>query len=66
VKALADFLRKHRHRIVREQSVLEPRWDMTFGEQPPTTATIEVIDFDRLCEAIDEFGGDLIAGRRNG
>lgn len=55
VKGLADFLRSRRDRIVRQQAFLEPRWDHTFGAQPPSEVTVELVDFDSLMEQSKEF-----------
>ena len=56
---LANWLLDRREDIVREVQVLEPRWDPTYGAQPPAETTIEVVDFDKLCRAIDDFQVEL-------
>lgn len=53
--AFAAFLRDNKERVVRSKEVLVERWDPTYGQQDPGTETIEYVDFDALCEAMDEF-----------
>ena len=55
LKALSDFLRENRGRIVRTHAVLTEDWNPTYGMGDPRSVDIEVIDFDALCLAIDEF-----------
>ena len=52
---LAAFLRENRGRIVRTHTVLTEDWNPTYGLGDPRSVDIEVIDFDALCLAIDEF-----------
>ena len=55
LKALADFLRNNKERIVRTHAVLTEDWSPTYGLGDPRSVDIEVVDFDALCLAIDEF-----------
>ena len=52
---LAAFLRENRGRIVRTHAVLTEDWNPTYGMGDPRSVDIEVIDFDALCLAIDDF-----------
>ena len=52
---LGTFLRRRKDTIVTSKEVLEERWDPTYGLQDPRSTVIEVVDFDALCDAIDEF-----------
>ena len=55
LKALADFLRNNKEHIVRTHAVLTEDWNPTYGLGDPRSVDIEVVDFDALCLAIDEF-----------
>lgn len=55
LSAFAAFLRKNKERVVRSKDVLVENWNPTYGLQDPSTATIEYVDFDALCVAMDEF-----------
>lgn len=55
MKKFIEFLRNKRASIVREVKVLEPRWNPTYGQQDPSEMTLEVIDFDRLLEEMEDF-----------
>ena len=52
---LSDYLRHVKDMIVRKETVLVENWSPTYGEQDPSGITIDVIDFDALLNAIDEF-----------
>lgn len=52
---LAAFLRSNKQRLVQSRDLLVERWDPTYGAGDPAPETIECIDFDALCVAIDEF-----------
>lgn len=65
-KELGDFLRARRHKIVRMEESCYLPWDSTEGLQPASAKTIEVIDFDALCDAIDEFQAELRAEHMEG
>lgn len=54
LKALVAHLRDNRERLVREQQVIVQIYDPTFGLRTDSE-TIEVIDFDALCNEIDRF-----------
>lgn len=62
LKALVEFLRSRKDDIVSKRNVLEDGWDPTYGQQDPRTTTIEVVDFDALCNAIDEFSATFQRG----
>lgn len=55
IQGLAAWLNASRHRICRKITVLEPRWDPTYGQLDPAQTEIEVIDFDALLQEIDDF-----------
>jgi len=56
----ADFLLHKREDIVRTVKVQTPGyWSATYGESDPSSDEIEVIDFDQLVSAIDEFEKEL-------
>ena len=55
LQSLVAFLRSRKDEIVTDRKVLVEVYDPTYGLQDPSTETIEVVDFDRLCAAIDEF-----------
>ena len=55
LKTLSDFLRNNKERIVRTHAVLTEDWNPTYGLGDPRSVDIEVVDFDALCLAIDEF-----------
>lgn len=57
LEEFVKFLQERKDRIVQQRDVLVARWDPTYGAQDPGTETIEVVDFDELCAAIDEFAG---------
>lgn len=52
---LVYFLVDRRSQIVKEREVLVEVYDPTYGLQDPRSETIEIIDFDALLWAIDEF-----------
>lgn len=56
IKRLADYLKTRRNDIVESRSVLVEVYDPTYGLRDPTTETMDVVDFDKLCAAIDDFG----------
>ena len=56
---LVEHLRKQRDSIVVKKEVLVPRWSHTYGNQEPGSETIEYVDFDKLCSAIDHFSDQL-------
>lgn len=63
-EALLAFLREQRHRIVRRITVATPpTFDPTYGHGSPGSEDIEVVDFEALLDAIDEFGEQLRASR---
>ena len=55
ISRLAAFLRENRDRIVRTHAVLTEDWNPTYGLGDPRSVDIEVVDFDALCSAIDDF-----------
>ena len=55
MKRLVNFLRDQKYKFVRNQDVLVEVYDPTYGLQEPRSETIEVLDFDALLDAIDEF-----------
>lgn len=57
--ALARLIREHREYITRKVTVLEENYSPTYGPGEPHATEIEVIDIDRLLEAIDELGEEL-------
>ena len=59
MQGLARFLAEHRDCITRAVEVMQDRWDPTYGQMDPDSITIEVIDFDALCDAIDEFSKEF-------
>ena len=52
---LVAHLREHKSEITRYVEVLQENWDPTYGLQDPRSTTVEVIDFDALLGAIDDF-----------
>ena len=60
---LTGYLRSRRGDIVQQKEVLvEGYYDPTLGQSDPRTETIEVVDFDALCAAIDDFSNELEGG----
>ena len=55
IKALIKYLKDHKHEIVVERQLLEEVYDPTYGLQEPRAVPIEVVDFNALLRAIDEF-----------
>lgn len=64
ITQFVDFLRERRPHVVRKVDVLEERWSPTYGLLDPEVVSLEVIDFDALCGAIDEFSQTLQVGDR--
>lgn len=56
---IAAYLRECKNTFVREVEVRTPIWDHTYGYMDDSIETIEVVDFNRLLEAIDAFGEQL-------
>lgn len=54
LKALVQHLRDQQHRIVRQATVSSVMFDPTYGPQE-RNEEIDVVDFDRLLDEIDEF-----------
>ena len=60
VDALMSFLQERRYRITRSITVqTPPAFDPTYGPGEPGQCDIEVVDFDALMAAIDDFGRQL-------
>lgn len=55
VKALVDYLRAHKEDICDDKEVLVEDYSPTYGYSDPRVNTIEVVNFDKLCAAIEEF-----------
>ena len=56
LRQMVSYLWEQRSDIVKEKQVMvEGYFDPTYGLQDPRTETIEVIDFDALLNAIDDF-----------
>lgn len=60
-KKLAQHLRMRRNSITRTVTVDASYHDPTFGLQE-RTEDIEVVDFEALCQAIDEFAAEFDGG----
>lgn len=57
---LVEFLRTQKSKIVREHRVhAPPAWDPTYGNNEPSTETLEIVDFEALLDAIDEFHAEF-------
>lgn len=54
LKALLEHLRQNRDALVRDVDVRVETYDPTYGLQDDSR-TIEVIDFDQLLNAMDDF-----------
>lgn len=52
---LTEYLRSQRNYIVKTRELLAESWSPTYGPGQPSTETVEVVDFDALMNAIDEF-----------
>ena len=63
IAQFTEFLRERRSSIVRSATFLKEVYDPTYGLQDPCSETIEVIDFDALCEAMDDFSLTFKGGR---
>lgn len=55
LEQLPEFLRSRRSSIVKSRELLVENWDPTYGKQDPSVETVDVVDFDALMDAIDEF-----------
>ena len=55
LKSLVKELEVRRYDIIKTHEFLKENWDPTYGQQDPTTETVEVVDFDELLRVIDEF-----------
>ena len=55
LSALVHYLQEHRSGITRHVDVLQENYDPTYGLQDPRATTIEVIEFDALLSAMDDF-----------
>ena len=62
LKSLTRFLTDKRDQIVRTVSVVDPYWEYEQTYGLPVLKEFEVVDFDELLRAIDEFSEEISSG----
>ncbi|HNM80821.1 MAG TPA: hypothetical protein PKL28_07190 [Rhodocyclaceae bacterium] len=59
IKALAAFLRANKDAYVTRLDVLVDVYDPTYGQLDPRAECVELIQFEDLCRAIDDFSEEF-------
>lgn len=55
LSSFSAFLRANKERVVRSKEVLVSNWSDTYGMLNPASEEIDYVDFDAMCEVMDEF-----------
>lgn len=59
MKTLAEFLRANKGAYVTRLDVLVDVYDPTYGQLDPRAECVELIQFEDLCRAIDDFSKEF-------